>query len=264
MFIGKRSSHSRRAPRLALALLLISTPSARMLAQAPLASDIDVAATLNETSTGDLDSSSDWQYEHDGGTKGEARGSTLYPAAAPSYDDAREFYMTYSDHGGERWFLSFGNDVNATHFVYDTYIYLVDPSQVQNLELDVNQVLSNGETVIFATECASGSKKWEYTIIKHDKDQWINSNIDCDPATWAAKKWHHVQIGVHRDSNGVVTHDWVDVDGHHSDFHDAVGAGARKLGWPVGDLVINFQLDGNKSGKGEITSYIHDLTIYRW
>jgi hypothetical protein len=172
--------------------------------------------------------------------------------------------MTYSDHGGERWFLSFGNDVNATHFVYDTYIYLVDPSQVQNLELDVNQVLTNGETVIFATQCASGSKTWEYTIIKHGKDEWVNSNIGCDPATWAAKTWHHVQIGAHRDSNGVVTHDWVAVDGQHSDFHDAVGAGAKKLGWPVGDLVINFQLDGNNSGKGEITSYVHDLTIYRW
>jgi hypothetical protein len=56
----------------------------------------------------------------------------------------------------------------------------------------------------------------------------------------------------------------VDVDGKHSDFHDAVGASKRKLGWPVGDLVINFQLDGYNSGKGEITSYIHDLTIFRW
>jgi hypothetical protein len=267
MLVRKHGSHSSRAPRLGLALLLIFTPSAWMLAQAPPASDIAVASPteiLNETSTGDLDGSTDWQYERDSSVKGEARGSTLYPATVASYDDARKFYMTYSDHGGERWFLTIGNDVKATHFVYDTYIYLVDPSQVQNLELDVNQVLSNGETVILATECASGSKTWEYTIVKHGKDEWVNSNVGCDPTTWAAKKWYHVQIGMHRDSKGVVTHDWVDVDGKHSDFHDAVGASAKKLGWPAGDLLINFQLDGYNSGKGEITSYIHDLTIHRW
>jgi hypothetical protein len=268
MLIKKHSSHLDRAPRLGLALLLLSTPSALMLSQPALASEFTVASPTtilsNEISTGDLDGATDWQYERDPSTKGEARGSTLYPATTPLYDDAREFYMTYSNHGGERWFLSFGNDVNASHFVYDTYIYLVDPSQVQNLELDINQVTPNGETVIFATECASGSKTWEYTIVKDGKDEWVNSNVGCDPTTWAAKKWHHVQIAAHRDSKGVVTHDWVDVDSQHSDFRDAVGAASQKLGWPVGDLVINFQLDGNDSGKGEITSYVHDLTVYRW
>ena len=62
-------------------------------------------------------------------------GSILYPATTPSFDDALEFYMTYSDYGGERWHLSFGNSPSATHFVYDTYIYFVDSSQLQNVEM---------------------------------------------------------------------------------------------------------------------------------
>lgn len=40
-----------------------------------------------------------WAYERDAATPGSARGSTVYPATTPLYDDARKFYMTYSGHG---------------------------------------------------------------------------------------------------------------------------------------------------------------------
>jgi hypothetical protein len=216
------------------------------------------------TSSGDIDGASSWEYEHDTGTPGASVGSTLYPATTPSYDDAREFYMTYSDYGGERWHLSFGNSTSATHFVYDTYVYFVDPSQVQNVEMDVDQVMANGETVIFGTQCASGSKTWEYTVIKNGSPHWLPSNIPCDPTTWTANTWHHIQVGVHRKNNGVVTHDWVTLDATQSVFNNAVGASALALGWPLGDLVTNFQLDGLGAGDGSITSYIHEMTIYYW
>jgi hypothetical protein len=215
-------------------------------------------------SSGDIDGASSWEYEHDTGTPGASVGSTLYPATTPSYDDAREFYMTYSDYGGERWHLSFGNSTSATHFVYDTYVYFVDPSQVQNVEIDVNQVMANGETVIFGTQCASGSKTWEYTVIKNGSPHWLSSHIPCNPTTWTANTWHHIQVGVHRDSNGVVTHDWVTLDATQSVFNNAVGASALPLGWALGDLLTNFQLDGLGAGDGSITSYIHEMTIYYW
>src|SRR5882757_5048255 len=35
----------------------------------------------------------------------------------------------------------------------------------------------------------------------------------CDPRKWAPNVWHHILIGMHRDANGVVTHDWVNFDG---------------------------------------------------
>lgn len=218
----------------------------------------------NATSSGDIDGAISWEYEHDTGTPGASSGSSLYPATTPSYDDAREFYMTYSDRGGERWHLSFGNDTIATHFVYDTYVYLVDPSQVQNIEMDVNQVMANGETVIFGTQCASGSKTWEYTVINNGKPHWVPSGIPCNPTTWTANTWHHVQVGVHRDNNGVVTHDWVTLDATQSAFNHAVGGSALPLGWALGDLLTNFQLDGYNADGGSITSYIHEMTIYYW
>ena len=218
----------------------------------------------NATSSGDIDGATSWEYEHDTGTPGASVGSTLYPATTPSFDDAREFYMTYSDYGGERWHLSFGNSPSATHFVYDTYIYFVDPSQVQNVEMDVNQVMANGETVIFGTQCASGSKTWEYTVIRNGRPHWLPSNIPCNPTTWTANTWHHIQVGVHRDSNGVVTHDWVTLDATQSVFNNAAGASAQPLGWALGGLLTNFQLDGRDAGSGSITSYIHEMTVYYW
>lgn len=187
----------------------------------------------------------------------------MYPATTPSNDDAREFFMTYSARGGERWHISFAKDANATHFVYDTYVYIVDPSQVANVEMDMNQVMSDGRTVIFGTQCSSYSKTWEYTIVSGGT-HWKSSNITCNPKNWTAKTWHHIQIASHRNNNGDVTYDWVNVDETHSEFKNATGNSAEALGWAKGDLLINFQLDGSDKDSGAITAYVHKLTILRW
>ena len=204
-----------------------------------------------------------WAFERDKGVPGSARGSTVFPATTPSYDDARKFYMTYSKHGGVRWHVSFAKDASKTHFVYDTYVYIVDPSQLANLELDMNQVISNGKTVIYGTQCSTYSKTWEYTYVSGGA-RWKSSNIPCNPRTWAAKTWHHIQIASHRNSGGTVTYDWVNLDGKHSVFKNATVFSAESLGWAKGDLLINFQMDGANAGSGSITAYIHKMTIFRW
>jgi len=231
----------------------------------PAATAASTVASIpsNAIASADLDASGSWSGEHDSGTAGSSRGSMVYPAKTPLYDDAREFYMTYSAHGGERWHLSFAKSATATHFVYDTYVYLVDPSQVANIELDMNQVMSNGKTVIYGTQCSSYTKTWEFTTVSGGS-HWHSSNIACNPKNWAANTWHHIQIASHRNSSGDVTYDWVNVDGTHSVFKNATGYSAESLGWAHGDLLINFQLDGANSGSGSITAYIHKMTIFRW
>jgi hypothetical protein len=216
----------------------------------------------NAIGSADLDGAS-WAFEQDAGTPGNAHGSTVFPATTPLYDDARQFYMTYAKHGGERWHVSFAKDPNSTHFIYDTYVYIVDPSQVANIEMDMNQVTSNGATVIYGTQCSSYTKTWEFTTVSGGA-HWHSSNVPCNPTNWAANTWHHIQIASHRDGSGDVTYDWVNVDGTHSVFNNATGYSAEKLGWAPGDLLINFQLDGANSGSGSITAYIHKMTIFRW
>jgi hypothetical protein len=220
------------------------------------------STTASAIGSADLDGEQ-WASERDSATPGSARGSTVCPATTPLYDDARKFYMTYSSHGGERWHVSFAKDGSATHFIYDTYIYIVDPSQLANIELDMNQVMSNGATVIYGTQCSSYSKTWEYTVVSGGS-HWKPSTIPCNPKNWAANTWHHVQIASHRNSTGVVTYDWVNLDGSHHVFDSATGYSAEHLGWAHGDLLVNFQLDGANRGSGSITAFIHKMTIFRW
>lgn len=210
----------------------------------------------------DLDTSGNWSYEHDAGTPGGSRGSTAFPASVSSYENAREFYMTYSGNGGERWHNSFGNDSSATHFVMDTYVFIRDPNQMANLELDLNQVMSNGATVIYGTQCSVYSHSWEWTYISGGP-HWHSSNIPCNPTTWAANTWHHIRVGFHRDGNGYVTHEYVEFDGKHSNFSGASGGSAKNLGWARGDLLMNIQMDGH-SGSGSVTAYFHKTVFYRW
>jgi hypothetical protein len=202
---------------------------------------------------------------HDPGTQGSSQGSTVYPVAGISSDNvAREFYMTYTSHGGELYHVSFATDKLATHFVYDAYVYVVDPSQLMNLEMDMNDVMPDGRTVILATQCSSISSSWEYTLYTGGGFHWHPSNIPCSPLKWSAKTWHHIQIASERDGNGVATYDWVSVDGQYSDFENASGPDAKNLGWAIGDLLINFQIDGEVKGSGSNTIYTDQLKVYRW
>ena len=60
-----------------------------------------------------------------------------------------------------------------------------------------------------------------------------------------------------------MTYDWVNLDGTATDFKNATGPSAENLGWEMGDLLLNFQLDGAGTS-GSITAYIDELTIHRW
>jgi hypothetical protein len=218
----------------------------------------------NAIVSSDLDASANWVWKHDPGTPGSSQGSTVFPVAGVSSDNvAREFYMTYSAGGGEIYHVSFATDKTATHFVYDARVYVENPSQLANLEMDMNAVMADGRTVILATQCSSYSGSWEYTLYSGGF-HWHPSNIPCNPKNWSANAWHHIQIATERDGNGNATYDWVSVDGQYSDFQNASGSDAESLGWAIGTLLINFQIDGLSKGSGSNTIYTDQLKVYRW
>ena len=219
----------------------------------------------NAISSGDLTGSSHWTWVHDSGTSGESVGSSAYPVVSPSLDqESREFYMSYSHEGGERYSLTFAHDAEATHFIYDTYVYIVDPAQLANLEMDMNQVIADGKTVIYAFQCSAYSGTWEFSTIANNHPHWHSSGLPCNPEKWAANTWHHVQIGSHRSSTGVVTYDWVNLDGVCKELNNATGNGALDLHWSPGDLNLNFQIDGASKSSGSVKIYADKLTIYYW
>jgi hypothetical protein len=207
-----------------------------------------------------------WISAHDAGTNGSSRGSTSLTSTPSLSGQGRQFAMNFENNGGEIFSASFGADTLATHFVYDAQVLLSSTSQLANLEMDVNQVLANGETVIYGVQCDGWSQTWDYTLnmgtAAAPVDTWVHSNLPCNPQTWTPNAWHHVQIAYSRDAVGNVTYESVTLDGAESNFVGATGNSAFALGWAP-TLLTNFQLDGRGNG-GAVTGYLDDVTVYRW
>ena len=135
---------------------------------------------------------------------------------------------------------------------------------IANLEFDMNQVVANGETVIYGFQCDGYSGTWDYVqnagTPAEPTVQWEHANATCNPRNWTPNVWHHVQIGYARDGLGNVTYQSVWFDGEESQISATVPS-AFALGW-ASVLLTNFQVDGLDTGTS--TAYLDNLTISRW
>jgi hypothetical protein len=221
----------------------------------------------NAISVGGLQTLSNWAAQPDTGSAGSSTGSMSLVNSPSLSGNARQFVSNYLDYGDQRFYASFGDDTAATHFFYDAWVYLPSPSSsIANLEMDMNQVMSNGQTVIFGIQCDGWSGTWDYTANQGTPqkyvDVWLHSKAACNPRQWSTNTWHHVQISYSRDNSGNVTYGAVWLDGVKSILNATVPS-AFALGWAP-TLLTNFQLDGYLATSGTAAAYLDDLTIYRW
>jgi hypothetical protein len=208
---------------------------------------------------------SSWSAVHDTGTPGSSSGKMTMVSSPAHSGPAREFATSFSSSGGERYSVSFGDDRTSTNFLYDTWIYLASPStKIANIELDLYQTMSNGQTVLFGFQCDGYSGTWDYNknsgTASNTHGTWVNSSAKCNPRSWTTGAWHHVQIQYSRTSAGNVNYQAVWLDSVKSTINATVFS-AHALGWGS-SLVTNFQIDG--LGSGSATVYLDDLTVYRW
>jgi hypothetical protein len=210
-----------------------------------------------------------WQAAYDTGTSGSSGSAsgTMSLVDSPSLSgQARKFGTTFVNYGGERYFASFGQDTAATHFLYDTWVYLDGSvNDVANLEMDMNQTMANGQTVIYGFQCDGWSQTWDYTTNagtpENFNDQWLHSDAACNVQDWSVDTWHHVQVAYSRDDAGNVTYQSVWLDGVEQDINVTVPS-AFALGWGS-TLLTNLQVDG-RGASGASTVYLDNLTVYRW
>lgn len=224
---------------------------------------VDTTPPSNITVVSDIQSMTDWEWDHDPATNGGASGTSDLASTPSLSGNARKFSVNFSHSGGEIFHKSFGKDTAATHFIYDAYLWLSDASSLANIEMDMNQVIDNGDTIIYGFQCDGYSGTWDYTLNpSRTHGGWHHSNVACpDPKTWEPNTWHHVQISYSRDGD-IVTYETVALDGQQSDLVGAKGNSGRPLGWGQ-TLLTNFQLDGQGSD-GSIHAYLDKLTISRW
>jgi hypothetical protein len=219
------------------------------------------------TSVSSIESMQNWIAAYDNNSGVGSASGTMSIVSSPSQNGhARQFLTKFSNSGGERYSVTFGDDETATNFFYDGWIYIGgSASQIGNLELDMNQTMSNGQTVIFGFQCDGYSSTWDYTknggSPTRPSDQWVHTGAYCNPRTWAVNVWHHVQVYYSRDNSGNITYHNVWFDGNQSNINATVNS-AFALGWgPV--LLTNFQVDG-LGASGSPNVYLDNLTIYRW
>lgn len=219
------------------------------------------------TVVSDIQSLSNWVWDHDPGTPGNSTGASDLATVPSISGNARQFSMNFVNSGGEIYHTSFGKDVNALHFIYDAQLWLSDASNLANIEMDMNQVIANGATVIYGTQCDGYSGTWDVAMNLGTPQKpavhWKHTNVTCPkPSTWQSNVWHHIQIAYSRDEAGVVTYESVTLDGQQQDFVGMVGSSAFQLRWGP-TLLTNFQLDGRGSG-GSVTAYLDKVTVSRW
>lgn len=222
---------------------------------------------VNALAADGLQNLSAWSAATDTSSGGGTASGTTELVGSPSLSgSAREFSTTFTNYGDERFAVVFGADTESMNFVYDGWVYLASPSDgIANLEMDLNQVMANGQTVIFGFQCDGYSGTWDYTknagTPAAPVDQWVHTTEACDPRTWTTDTWHHVQISLTRDDAGNATYNAVWLDGNEQVIN-ATAPAAFALGWSS-TLLTNFQVDGLGSG-GSSTVYLDQLTVYRW
>ena len=217
-------------------------------------------------SVSSLQTYGDWKESNDSGAKGHASGSMSLVNSPAHSGNARKFVSKFTDNGGERYNVSFGDDESATNFLYDGWIYLTSTARsIANIEMDLNQVMPGGHTVIFGFQCDGWNGTWDYTknagSVEHPKDEWVKSKATCNPRKWSINTWHHIQISYSRNDSGAVTYKSVWLDDKEQKIGVTVPS-AFALGWGA-TLLTNFQIDGYGSS-GTNTVYLDELTIYRW
>ncbi|MFZ0632171.1 MAG: hypothetical protein WA399_17050 [Acidobacteriaceae bacterium] len=206
-----------------------------------------------------------WSAVHDTGTSGSSSGWTTTVSSPTHSGLSREFQISFSKDGGERYHVSFGDDVSATNFVYDAWVYIAGTTaHIANLEMDMNQVIPNGDTVIYGFQCDGWNGVWDYTenagSATKPVDKWVSTGQSCNPRSWSANTWHHVQVAYSRTSSGVVTYKTVALDGKEQTINKTAFS-AWAAGWAP-TLLTNFQIDGYGSGSANV--YIDELTVSRW
>jgi hypothetical protein len=206
-----------------------------------------------------------WTTAHDSGTNGNSSGKTSLVGSPVHSGSSREFVTKFSGAAGQRYSVSFSDNATSTNFLYDGWVYLTSSSShIANLELDLNQTMSNGDTVFMGIQCDGYTGTWDYTenlgSAKSPKGHWAHSSSPCNPRSWKQDAWHHVQASFSRTSTGKVTYKTIYLDGVEHTLNHTVNA-ARAVGWGK-VLMTQFQIDSK--GSSTITAYLDDLTIYRW
>jgi hypothetical protein len=176
--------------------------------------------------------------------------------SSPSLDGkSAKFYLKGSTaYSNGLWWRQLGSNDSVTHFVYDLYFYLKNPSAAQALEFDVNQALG-GKKYIFGTECdVKNNHVWKiYDAYNH---KWMLTSVACSAPT--AYMWNHLTLEFQRD-NGKVKFISVTLNGKKSYLNKSYSPEASG----TKELNVAVQIDGDKYNDA-YSEYADKINLTAW
>ncbi|UWZ83469.1 hypothetical protein [Occallatibacter riparius] len=221
----------------------------------------------NATNVSNVQVTGTWASVHDAGTSGWSSGTSSLTSSPSRSGNARHYNTSYNNYGGQRYSTHISDNTAAHNFVYDVWVYIKDTSTgVKVLEMDLNQVIANGWTVIMGVQCDGWTGTWDFTTNKGSatspNDTWVHSSAKCNPQSWGVNAWHHIQYSVYRDDSGFVTYQWMSVDGAKQTLNAKTFAGFA-LGWGK-TVLTNFQVDGGTSYAYGSNIFVDNMNVSYW
>lgn len=204
-----------------------------------------------------------WVGTKDAATAGTATFQTEYPVTVGG-KQARSFSTKYALGAGVRFSCIYEplNDPTSTHFIYAGYLWIDDPSQVGQMELDNNQVTADGRTYIFGVQANANDGCWDITTMDPNA-RWLPTPAKANLHSWPAKTWLRFEIMSHRDNAGNITYDAIYLNGTTVQIGKTLPS-AQKLGWNIGRLLVNWQLGGLSGKSGAIQAYGSEIEVAKW
>lgn len=173
----------------------------------------------------------------EGGTGPNVPHYVTYGVRSPSMDGASAQFtnagtVAYSD---AIWWKQLGGNSGASHFVYDLFFYVKNPSAAQALEFDVNQS-TGGRKYIFGTQCGvNHDHQWDLW----GNGRWNPTGIGC---AIKAYSWNHLTAEFVR-SNGVLNFVAVTLNGAKHYLNRKYGS----IPWGGSEINVAFQMDQTSS-----------------
>jgi hypothetical protein len=225
---------------------------------------------LAQTTISNIDQKAGWTgcdiCSGAGGTGVSSDFSLLQGVLSPTlYGASTKFSLTPSaSYAAALWWNDVGGHDSATHFVYDLYFYMVNPTAAQALEFDVNQTrVADSTKYIFGTECdIRGTHTWRY--YDNAGKKWVSSGITC--STPIAYKWNHLVVEFRRvaaTSSTPASLKWIAVtlNGVKSYLN---GSSAPHTGTgSYSHLNVAFQMDANKAAT-PYSAWLDKVSLTYW
>jgi len=174
--------------------------------------NVNVTSQADKTTISDIQNIPGWQtcaanYPVGSGRDGQlcAAGNpnppttTMTPNQSSPALDGKSAEFTMSGPNGyanELYFNAIAGGNNVSHFVYDLYFYLDNPSAPQALEFDLNQTFG-GRRWVWGSECNfKGETPPVWDIWDDEAGLWRTTNVPCN--TFPANQWIHLVWTVER------------------------------------------------------------------